>query len=151
MIQKTLVHCRHGVSRSAAVVIAFLMRFDNMNYDVALSFTRERRPAVLPNLGFQRQLILWQMMGFVINDSHRNYRLFQLMHHDDHNLIEYQLPKMSCDVGFKCRKCRRLLFCHNDLISHSAGWWEERLDTQACKLSLSVLPMDWMQDQGYGL
>ena len=56
-----LVHCRHGVSRSATIVLAYLMRygardaagdFVPMTYEDAFDYVKERRPFISPNLGF---------------------------------------------------------------------------------------------------
>ncbi|CAD8111378.1 unnamed protein product [Paramecium sonneborni] len=51
-----LVHCAAGVSRSAATVIAYLMRKQGMSFSEAFQFTRLKRSVVCPNFGFQRQL-----------------------------------------------------------------------------------------------
>jgi dual specificity phosphatase 12 len=49
-----LVHCYAGVSRSASVVIAYLMRELGLTMLDALTYCRKRRPIVFPNPGFQR-------------------------------------------------------------------------------------------------
>ena len=60
---KVLVHCVSGVSRSAAVIVAF------MGYSMGLSVTESidvlklSCPQVSPNDGFLRQLALFQEMG----------------------------------------------------------------------------------------
>ncbi|CAK60831.1 unnamed protein product (macronuclear) [Paramecium tetraurelia] len=51
-----LVHCAAGVSRSAATVIAYLMRKQGMSFQEAFQFARLKRSVVCPNFGFQRQL-----------------------------------------------------------------------------------------------
>jgi hypothetical protein len=51
-----VVHCRQGVSRSASVVIAYLMRFQGMSLEKAYVLAKERRPLVNPNPGFWSQL-----------------------------------------------------------------------------------------------
>eukprot|EP01012_Entosiphon_sulcatum_P034655 TRINITY_DN43990_c0_g1_i1.p1 TRINITY_DN43990_c0_g1~~TRINITY_DN43990_c0_g1_i1.p1 ORF type:complete len:383 (+),score=31.01 TRINITY_DN43990_c0_g1_i1:61-1209(+) len=52
-----LVHCHWGMSRSASVVLAYLMWCGKFaGFEEALSFLRERRPVVHPNNGFRRQL-----------------------------------------------------------------------------------------------
>mmetsp|Transcript_95680 Transcript_95680/g.270776 ORF Transcript_95680/g.270776 Transcript_95680/m.270776 type:complete len:258 (+) Transcript_95680:1-774(+) len=54
-----LVHCREGVSRSVAVVLAYLMRHHRLKLDDALTFVRSRRPPGVrsqPNTGFFAQL-----------------------------------------------------------------------------------------------
>jgi atypical dual specificity phosphatase len=47
-----LVHCFAGVSRSATIVIAYLMQELGMTMTDAMNFTRRRRPIVCPNFGF---------------------------------------------------------------------------------------------------
>lgn len=52
---KVLVHCRQGISRSATLVIAFLMIKRGMNVQEAVRRVRNRRE-VIPNEGFLKQL-----------------------------------------------------------------------------------------------
>lgn len=47
-----LVHCAAGVSRSATLVIAYLMKRKGMPFLEAYSFVKERRPIIRPNEGF---------------------------------------------------------------------------------------------------
>ena len=54
--KNVLVHCQQGVSRSATIVIAYLIRKRGMTYDAAAAFVRQRRPCVKPNSGFVRSL-----------------------------------------------------------------------------------------------
>ena len=56
---RVLVHCVEGVSRSASVVIAFLMAEREMSFSTALRVVKRRRQVVCPNLGFVRQLSQW--------------------------------------------------------------------------------------------
>jgi len=51
-----LVHCHAGVSRSPAVVIAFLMKEKQMTLKAAYLHVRQRRRTILPNPGFLKQL-----------------------------------------------------------------------------------------------
>ena len=53
---KILVHCRAGISRSASVVVYYLMRKNSMDYDTALRYLKERRPIVAPNEWYEKQL-----------------------------------------------------------------------------------------------
>jgi len=46
------VHCYAGVSRSATIVIAYLMAEMNMGFMDAFSFTKSKRFVVFPNFGF---------------------------------------------------------------------------------------------------
>lgn len=51
-----LVHCRQGVSRSAAIVSAYLIRYRGMSLAASLAFLKKRRPVVRPNEAFIQQL-----------------------------------------------------------------------------------------------
>uniref|UniRef100_A0A8D0G3Z1 Protein-tyrosine-phosphatase n=1 Tax=Sphenodon punctatus TaxID=8508 RepID=A0A8D0G3Z1_SPHPU len=53
----TLVHCAAGVSRSATLCIAYLMKYQNMSLYEAYNWVKSRRPVIHPNVGFWRQLI----------------------------------------------------------------------------------------------
>ncbi|CAA7266110.1 unnamed protein product [Cyclocybe aegerita] len=55
-----LVHCQQGVSRSAAIVIAYLIAHQAMSYDTALTLVRRKRACVRPNSGFVRALQEWE-------------------------------------------------------------------------------------------
>jgi hypothetical protein len=47
------VHCAAGVSRSASLIIGYLMTIKSWDYDTALKHVTERRPCVGPNEGFE--------------------------------------------------------------------------------------------------
>eukprot|EP00439_Symbiodinium_sp_Y106_P082455 s400_g21.t2 len=52
-----LVHCREGVSRSVSVVLAYLMRFEQLSLSDAMRLLQERRSgSCRPNAGFLQQL-----------------------------------------------------------------------------------------------
>ncbi|XP_070760495.1 serine/threonine/tyrosine-interacting protein isoform X1 [Enoplosus armatus] len=53
---KVLVHGNAGISRSAALVIAYLMETFGMKYRDAFSHVQERRFCINPNVGFVHQL-----------------------------------------------------------------------------------------------
>ncbi|XP_005999735.1 dual specificity protein phosphatase 19a [Latimeria chalumnae] len=55
-----LVHCNAGVSRSASVVIGYLMYTDRLAFREAYSVVKGARPAVCPNPGFMEQLKKYQ-------------------------------------------------------------------------------------------
>ncbi|XP_076859360.1 dual specificity protein phosphatase 26-like [Brachyhypopomus gauderio] len=60
---KILVHCHVGVSRSATVVLAYLMLKHSMNLVQAVNTVKEGR-GIIPNRGFLRQLIHLQVQLF---------------------------------------------------------------------------------------
>lgn len=51
---------RQGVSRSAAVVIAYLIRNKGMSYDNAYDFLKRKRACIKPNPGFVKALQDWE-------------------------------------------------------------------------------------------
>ncbi|KAM6988182.1 dual specificity protein phosphatase 14 [Tautogolabrus adspersus] len=53
----TLVHCTAGRSRSPALIMAYLMRFEGLSLRQAHELILEQRPFVRPNAGFWRQLM----------------------------------------------------------------------------------------------
>ncbi|KAI1780582.1 hypothetical protein F4818DRAFT_435782 [Hypoxylon cercidicola] len=60
----TLVHCRVGVSRSATICIAEVMRSMNLSFPRAYCFVRARRLNVIiqPHLRFAYELLKWEEM-----------------------------------------------------------------------------------------
>lgn len=54
------MHCRMGLSRSAATVLAYAMKEFGWSLERALRHVRHVRPGVLPNPGFMRQLDFYQ-------------------------------------------------------------------------------------------
>jgi len=54
------VHCAAGISRSATLVVSFLMRRHRMSVYDALKYVKKQRPCVRPNDGFLQQLIEYE-------------------------------------------------------------------------------------------
>ncbi|CAL2030219.1 hypothetical protein CAEBREN_08205 [Caenorhabditis brenneri] len=57
---KVLVHCVAGVSRSASICLAFLLKYRCRNLRDAYHLMKSKRVMVRPNLGFWRQLIAFE-------------------------------------------------------------------------------------------
>jgi len=53
---RILVHCLAGVSRSASVVIAYMIKKHSFTFERAFDLVVQKRPFVNPNKGFQIQL-----------------------------------------------------------------------------------------------
>lgn len=51
-----LVHCNAGISRSATIVLAYLIKKKGMPLNDAFSYLRSKRPSSFPNPGFMIQL-----------------------------------------------------------------------------------------------
>ncbi|XP_024435753.1 dual specificity protein phosphatase 21 [Desmodus rotundus] len=64
---RTLLHCVAGVSRSATLCIAFLMKYRGMSLLNAHKWTKLRRPIIRPNNGFWEQLIQYEYKLFTKN------------------------------------------------------------------------------------
>uniref|UniRef100_A0A8C8AU66 Serine/threonine/tyrosine interacting protein n=1 Tax=Otus sunia TaxID=257818 RepID=A0A8C8AU66_9STRI len=56
MVRKVLVHGNAGISRSAALVIAYIMETFGVKYRDAFTYVQERRFCINPNAGFVHQL-----------------------------------------------------------------------------------------------
>ncbi|XP_055328215.1 dual specificity protein phosphatase 14-like [Paramacrobiotus metropolitanus] len=57
---KVLVHCMAGVSRSASIVIAYLVKYQNLSLKEAYAAVRAARSIIRPNPGFWKQLIEYE-------------------------------------------------------------------------------------------
>lgn len=71
-----LVHCRMGVSRSATIVVAYLMKYgmklaepSPVSFDIAYNRVRMVRPTVNPNLGFGQILRAYEAQLQGRNDA----------------------------------------------------------------------------------
>ena len=58
--ESVLVHCIHGKSRSATIVVAYLLWKEKMSLDDALTFVNQKRSMAVPNIGFKKQLQLFE-------------------------------------------------------------------------------------------
>ncbi|KAM8885528.1 dual specificity protein phosphatase 18 isoform 1-T2 [Spinachia spinachia] len=58
---RTLVHCNAGVSRSASLCMAYLMKHRGVPLLEAHRWVRSCRPVVRPNNGFWKQLIRYEV------------------------------------------------------------------------------------------
>ena len=59
---KVLVHCGAGASRSASIVVAYIMWTKKMTYKEAFNFVKSKRNIININLGFEDQLELFEKL-----------------------------------------------------------------------------------------
>lgn len=85
---KCLVHCKMGVSRSAATVIAYAMKEYGWDLKNALEYVKERRTVTKPNPSFMRQLEEYQ--GILLASKQRHNKLWRS--HSDSDLSEHHEP-----------------------------------------------------------
>ncbi|NXC43020.1 DUS18 phosphatase, partial [Penelope pileata] len=64
---RTLLHCVAGVSRSATLCLAYLMKHHAMSLASAHAWVRSCRPIIRPNNGFWQQLVEYEYLLFGIN------------------------------------------------------------------------------------
>ncbi|KAK9321344.1 dual specificity phosphatase [Lipomyces orientalis] len=57
--KKVLVHCQCGVSRSASLVVAFVMKEKGWDVNQAYAWVKRKAPAIGPNMGLIYQLMEW--------------------------------------------------------------------------------------------
>ncbi|KAL3280816.1 hypothetical protein HHI36_004047 [Cryptolaemus montrouzieri] len=155
-----LVHCYFGVSRSATIVIAYVMKQYNLSYVDAFQKVKLKRNIIYPNHGFVSQLHLYEEMNYTIDKNNMKYKVFRLnlaanrfqkikilpqTFHDcikpDPALTQSQ-PETNV---YRCKKCRRIVAAESNLITHNDK-------NEICKQTYFVEPMQWMNvaqiDQG---
>ena len=54
--KRVAVHCQAGVSRSATVVIAYMMKYEGLSLNDAVEYVSTHRPVICPNRGFLEML-----------------------------------------------------------------------------------------------
>ncbi|MBZ3874656.1 Dual specificity protein phosphatase 18 [Sciurus carolinensis] len=67
---RTLLHCAAGVSRSATLCLAYLMKYHAMSLLDAHTWTKSCRPIIQPNNDFWEQLIHYEFQLFGKNTIH---------------------------------------------------------------------------------
>ncbi|KAI3788394.1 hypothetical protein L2E82_01158 [Cichorium intybus] len=147
-----LVHCFAGVSRSAAIITAYLMRSERISLEDALESLRQSNESVCPNDGFLEQLSMFEEMGFKIDYSSTIYKRFRLkVLGDSYNRGEkIDSSKFAADPGlpitttgtasqkedstpiptsaFRCKKCRRVVALQENVVSHIPGEGESSFE-----------------------
>ncbi|EFA12947.1 dual specificity protein phosphatase MPK-4 [Tribolium castaneum] len=147
-----LVHCYFGVSRSASVVIAYVMKKYELSYKEAFEKVKAKRGLVYPNHGFVSQLHLYKEMGYKIDPNNMKYKLFRLNVAANHVKKVKILPQNFMDLikfdpgltqtqpepnVYRCKKCRRVLASESNLMTHKVGG-------EVCTKTYFLEPLAWM-------
>ncbi|XP_024545133.1 dual specificity protein phosphatase 12 isoform X2 [Selaginella moellendorffii] len=138
-----LVHCVAGISRSATVITAYLMRSERLILKEALASLKECSKTACPNKGFKRQLQMFEEMGCVVDKNNSIYKKFHLENLgnmygkgqkiellqfavDPSSHAENQNPSGGkSGTFFRCKKCRRLLALQGNVLAHAPGAQEK--------------------------
>lgn len=51
------MHCMAGVSRSASLVMIYLVKYERMTLRQAYHYVKSARPVIRPNVGFWKQMV----------------------------------------------------------------------------------------------
>ncbi|XP_066584358.1 dual specificity protein phosphatase MPK-4-like [Prorops nasuta] len=131
---KVLVHCYFGVSRSATIVIAFIMKKYKTSFMEAFDRVKEKRRFVGPNPGFLAQLKLYEDMGFAIDNTNIQFKMYRLQIAADKVRKARILPQSCIDLikadpalttirpeptVYRCKKCRRIVASVSNVLPHS--------------------------------
>lgn len=135
--QSVLVHCQVGASRSATVVIAYVMRLNKWPLDQAYQFVKSHRFIINPNNGFRFQLRLYEKMACRLNPCNCEFRLYvlnmvafrgnyaerfltQLENYlrlmEELERAETRISKLTIDSVYRCAKCNKPVFFNLNIL-----------------------------------
>ncbi|RUS24772.1 protein-tyrosine phosphatase-like protein [Jimgerdemannia flammicorona] len=142
---RVLIHCMAGISRSATIVTAYLMRSQSMPVKQALAHLKAVRNVINPNLGFFTQLEIYQDVRYDVDTKHAAYRRFLMANMTDEremngyisNMTLASDPEKARQQAFatvtqtllasseqkiiRCKKCRRKLVYSDNIVEHQPG------------------------------
>ncbi|KAM3914477.1 dual specificity protein phosphatase 12 [Leptodactylus fuscus] len=167
-----LVHCHAGVSRSAAVIAAYMMNTTKCTFQEAYLGLQDKKSDIKINEEFVNQLAVFEEMGCDVDISSASYKQYRLQKLTQKYPELKKMPQevfasdpasmgQSKDVLYRCRKCRRSLFKAGSVLNHALGdgpsaFAHKKLtqlqvsDPKKCT-SYFVEPVRWMEDALLGV
>lgn len=102
---RVLVHCTQGISRSATLVIMYLMRANNWSLVTAVNFAMASRGVVYPNEGFVKALM---------KEEFRLYKGNSVTLEEIDTLLQHQIPDRPVPLQVhdqkseSCAQCKKI-------------------------------------------
>ena len=109
-----LVHCEAGFSRSATVVMAFLIKYKNYNLKDAYTYTKSIRNRVDPNHGFFRLLLKWEQEILGINSCTFEWGLLQFFKEITPDITEERIKIELIEANGDVEVVLYKLICERD-------------------------------------
>jgi len=109
---RVLVHCCQGVSRSTALVIAYLMWRKGQSFEDAFQFVKTARGVTNPNMGFACQLLQCQKRVHAMPASPNSVlRMYRMAPHSPYDPL-HLVPKMVNQPGSLALDSRGAFIVH---------------------------------------
>ncbi|KAJ6246126.1 dual specificity protein phosphatase [Anaeramoeba flamelloides] len=133
-----LVHCQAGCSRSATVVLAYLMKKNNLTKQEALDYVRSIRPLVGPNHSFFQQLEMWFQMDYMLDTKGNDTNSQQFLFLIQIDQINKQLKEIKEEYEKKTEKDPNVIFgslskivqiCTNPILGLISEYQKDKLIT----------------------
>ena len=90
--EKVLVHCEAGISRSATIIIAYIMWKQKKSYLDAYKFVKSKRGNISPNCGFVNQLKMFDKLL-----EEKNYDLNKI-NFNKIKIIKFKNGGLICEI-----------------------------------------------------
>ncbi|KAL8150116.1 hypothetical protein V2J09_019924 [Rumex salicifolius] len=109
---RVFVHCCQGVSRSTALVIAYLMWKEGWSFEDAFQHVKATRGVANPNMGFACQLLQCQKRVHAVPASPNSVlRMYRMAPHSSYDSL-HLVPKMLPDPDVKGLDSRGSFIIH---------------------------------------
>lgn len=109
---RVFVHCCQGVSRSASLVIAYLMWREGQSFEDAFQYVKAARGVTNPNMGFACQLLQCQKRVHAVPASPTSVlRMYRMAPHSPYDPL-HLVPKMLSNPGATSLDSRGAFIVH---------------------------------------